>query len=533
MKGMYRIAASLAILFGLFGCQGFGTGASQAPGSFSFYNEVMFQNAQDLCGSADQTCLNQVATYFGSGLTTAGWHANHQVTDTGVSPTQASTIIGDGSNVVYMSSHGGGQNGTTNLCLYACNGFAYGGDVAVSTAGIPDAWGGPNWLILDACQAVNQNMGWESKFGGNLHGILGFNQSVDTIGDGTSALGSSGLETLVNDMNAYQPAIKSWEDAVAAADDTPAIGMLVPQTNAADVMEASSGGNFGRNGDTSPQFYQGQPDGSISVIQPAGVAVNDTTYSLTPQAVNESQWISAYGSPSGTWTYPNANEHKFTTSTAMVRHYLASGGIVAETPASGTAGGVSQTQALQYAQTWIANNGGLPSDAVLSYAGHVTNPNLSVIVTQRSISAIPTTSYPAYDNTREWVFIWRHASNGILLGDKIEAIVDDAGTWTADQTPCHAGAPQICLRPPWNPSPRVRFYSRVWRSLAAPSRVTTMSLPRALSSDSSASATMTGYCAPDMASTSTTATPCQQYTSSTNQLRYFFSLVTGVPLGAR
>jgi len=539
--GAFTVAALV-----LWGCTLFGGSIGQSPGSFSYYDEVAFASNSQIpfCLSTDFACYYQVANDFGIPLMdNSSWHLGYGDTDGdyegNVTYTNASTILGDTSNLVYISTHGNSYvpyNGQAYLCLYACDGETSGSNIAITTdlnaAGgvIPNSWGGPNWLIIDSCLVVNQNVGWESKFGGNLHGILGFSGEVNTVGDGTSAVGQSGLETLVNDIGSYQPAIKDWEDAVGTADQTPYIGMLVPQANASAAIELSGGANFGVNGATNPLFYEAV-GGGVSTVQTSGTAVDGTEYTLVPEAVNESQWLSAYGDPTGTMTYPSANEHVYKTSTAVVRHYVASGGVVALTPASGTAGAVSESQALQYAETWIANNGGMPSDAVLSYGGEISNPNPGIITQGYPyqvvipISGVP--AYAAYNNVRAWVFIWRHASD-IIDGDKIEVMVDDAGSWTF-----YGNQIVKYYNQPWISSPSVRLYSRVWRTLGgSPGKASMISLPATFESDPSAPATTTGYCAPDMASTSTTAIPCQQYTSGSGLMWYYVSLVTGELLGS-
>jgi hypothetical protein len=415
------------------------------------------------------------------------------------------------------------------ICLYYCDGSTTGGQYSVFTGDISSPWAGPNWFIADGCDVVAPNQGWETKFGSSLHGILGFNQSVNTVGDSPSSLGNGGLEVFANDVNTYQTAIKAWEDGVAAVEDTPEIGMLVPLPNVADSIERSGGTHFGPNGDKNPIYYYGTPLGSIATAQPSGVTVSGNELALTGESINESQWLSTYGNPSGTQTSPNANEHKFAAPGAIAIHYLASGGVVAIMGASGTAAAVSQSQALSYAESWIASNGGLPSDAILSYAGEITNPNPGVITSGYTNYPVimPTPGYPAYNGTRAWVFIWRHSS-GIVSGDKIEVMVDDAGTWTLNKN--------IFITfwgGPWNSSPHVRLYSRVWRTLGGAAKQVQLEQPSStLRSDPTSTSVTTGYCAPDIGSTSTNAIPCEQYYSSTTGIRTYVSLEDGTILSS-
>lgn len=393
---------TLAFPLTLSGCLsvGIGSGGASVPsGTFSYYSEVSFANENAFCLlSSDLSCIYALKNDFGSPMIKNGWQLHSGLTDGYINgqwttPTTASQIISDSSNLVYLSSHGNTSNGQTTICLRYCNGNAYGNSIAINTVGIPGAWGGPNWLIVDACSAVQQNEGWEAKFGGQLHGILGF--YVDGYG-----LQTSGRNTLASDIHNGVPAIKAWEDATAANDVTPQLSMLVPDRNASDVIEASGGPNFGYNGDTGPSYYQGQPDGSVVVTPPQGLTTTNV-YDLVPESVNETQWYDKYGSPTGTWVTPSSNEHKFVSSGSIVTHYLASGGIIAEQNASGTAGAIGESAAQTYALNWLSKNGGLPTDAVLSYVGKMTNPYPNAINYQCSYCAIPTTSLPAHNNVRQ------------------------------------------------------------------------------------------------------------------------------------
>jgi hypothetical protein len=183
-------------------------------------------------------------------------------------------------------------------------------------------------------------------------------------------------------------------------------------------------------------------------------------------------------------------------------------------------------------------DGGLPADAVLTFAGRVTNPNADAILPPGcpgESCQIPVAAYPAHNNTRLWTFIWRHKKSGILWGDKIQVNVDDGGSWSVIQQACQprGGVPQFCIVPPWIPSVHVSLYSRVWRTVvAAKSQVSTITLPNSLSLDPNAKQSATGLCAPDMASTKMVAVPCQQYTSANGDVRSYMSLVDGTPIGS-
>lgn len=142
---------------------------------------------------------------------------------------------------------------------------------------------------------------------------------------------------------------------------------------------------------------------------------------------------------------------------------------MAVTPATGTAKGFYQDDALQYAEQWIASNGGqLPSDAVLTFAGAQT---ISPTATA------PTSDAPTPQN-RQYMFVWRHGSSGLLGSDKIQINIDDAGVWI--RTPetvggtynikCQCMIPKTIFvnTPPWIPAYHVHLYTRLWRTIGAP-----------------------------------------------------------------
>jgi hypothetical protein len=535
------VAAVLPV--SLSGCfQNANSGGPGTPGTFSYYSQVSFANAGDFCDSDDDGCFYQVHNNFGSPMIANGWTQHNGLTDGNLggvwttTPTQESQIIGDTSNLVYFSTHGLVNGGNSWLCLEQCNNLNHGGDMAVSTLDIPSSWHGPTWLIIDGCDVVTNNAGWNAKFGGNLHGILGFNQDVQSTGSAT-AIGAAGLEAMATDIQQYQTAIQDWDDATGAADITPLVGMLVPSANQSDVIEAPGGPNFGPNGSTLPNNFVGESAASVAAVQQTGLAPAGATYTLTGETVDESTWLSNYGNPTGTKVNPSANEHEFLSPTATVTHYVKSGGIVARTPESGTAGAITQSAAYQYAQTYVGNNGGIPADAVLTYAGRVTNPNADAIRPPgcEATCQIPASAYPAHNDTRLWTFIWRHKKNGILWGDKIQVNVDDGGSWTVVQQPCggRSGIPQFCIEAPWIPAAHVSLYSRVWRTVGAvKAQVSTIALPNSLSLDPTATKSATGLCSPDMASTTMVAVPCQQYTSANGDVRSYMSLVDGSPIGS-
>lgn len=542
-------ATTVILPFLLSGCLQFGVGTgpgSGSPGSFSYYSLSYFDDERSFCGTNEPSCFYQIQNSLGEPLSSDGWSLSNGVNDGKInnewSPTdgtQAGTIIGDRSNLVYFSTHGVPETGQTMLCLRLCDGFTIGADSSVDTSAIPNAWFGPNWLILDACDAVQQNVGWEAKFGNDLHGLLGFDATVQ--GNPNSALGSNGLTVLTSDLNSYYTAYNAWYAAVGAADDIPYIGMLIPSANVSDVIEARGGENFGNDRDTSPQFFGTSSDSTgVALGTQSGLAVNGDSYNLIAEPVNESAWKQQYGNPSGTEISPNSNLHVFTSKFATVLHFLASGEVVAESPGSGTAGAIGEAQAYQYAVSWIASNGGLPSDAVLTFAGRINNPVPSHILPCSSGATppcnIPAAALPSNSGTLLWEFIWRHRSNGILWGDKIQIDVDDAGMWTVMQQPCNGrvGIPPFCITPPWIPSAHVAEYVRIWRSLGSvSSHHALIALPATmLLSGTSYTKALTGLCAPDAGTTDMVAAPCQEYSAPGGKVRVYRSLITGKTLGS-
>jgi hypothetical protein len=544
---IFAAAAAACAPLLLSGCLDFGQGSNPggSPGTFSYYSMVSFPGQAYFCDTNNSACFYQVQNSFGTPMKSNGWSLKNGVTEGNLNgawlpPTQlqANTVIGDSSNLVYFGSHGSIINGQATLCLESCTGVGAGGSNSISTSIIPAAWNGPTWLVLDACDVVVSGAGWEGTFGGNLHGILGFSQSV-TVGYGnSSALGASGLSTFVNDIKNYTTAKQAWIDATGTADITPLIGMLIPTENTADVIEARGGPNFGNDGDTDVQFQQNVAyANAVTLVQPKPLKATGSTYDLTAETVNETAWLNSYGNPSITKTSPSDNEHDFTSNTAIVRHYVASGGVEAESPESGTAGAVNQTDAYNYALTWIGNNGGLPSDAVLSFAGRITNPFTDAIVPPSCgrLCRLSPSDYPANNNTAQWMFIWRHKNNGMLWGDKIQVNVDDAGSWTILPETCggEGGGPQECITAPWIPSVHVTLYSRVWRTLAGVHATPGLvAVPDSLGTlEPNATQSAQGLCSPDMASKTMVAVPCQQYTSANGKVHYYTDLTTGDAIG--
>jgi hypothetical protein len=506
---------------------GSGSGPVDSPGTFSYYDQLSFTSSDlsSFCfNSSDASCVDQIPDDFGTPLTTAGWQLDNGIVDGYVNgawttqETSASEVTGDTSNIILISSHGSVGNGQSVICLRDCNGAAYGGTVAISTVGVPNGWQGPNWFLVNACEVVQANVGWESKFGGSLHGILGFSQDNQGLED-------PGLSTLSTLIESHDNAIDAWEKAVAADQLTQYIGMLVPAKNASDSLEANGGPHFGYNGDTNPIYYYCcNSNNAVTTASPSMVSSATSAYTLVPESVSESQLLTKYDASSTTYKMqePNTNEHVFASQGVIVQHYLASGGIVVSMQSTGNAYGVSPAAALSYAQSWLENTGGgLPSDAVLTFAGIET------------MSASPTTLWGSvpYPNVKEYVFIWQHGTSGVLSGDKIQVNVDDAGTFTYS---CHVlrGSVESCAYSgPWVSSPHVAAYVRIWRSLGTPAIAPTPAPGAAIpASYLGLRRVGTALCASNMVSTSNVATPCAVYGATGT--RYFVDASTGQARGS-
>lgn len=184
---------------------------------------------------------------------------------------------------------------------------------------------------------------------------------------------------------------------------------------------------------------------------------------------------------------------------------------------SGTAKGFSGSDAYNYALNWIQNNGGLPSDAVLTYAGdEVMQPD----------SVQPTSDQP-FPSRTSYLFTWRHASSGILSNDKITIAVDDAGhlTWYWDEKDGYYDPDCKCWQTeyyghydvPWVPEYHISTYVRAWRTLGAP----TQTITPTITSSSYA------YRASDMAAAVSQAVPCGVSSTSTSPVKTYRSLATG------
>jgi hypothetical protein len=532
-----------------------GGGPSDAPGSLSYYSQLDFTRGLDpFCLlSTDTSCDFDVNASLAQPLqATYKWTLNNFITDgiingiwTSAETTEAQ-FISDKSSFVYISSHGGlFQGGKAIICLRDCvPGFpSSGGTTAISPTDLPFAWKGPNWLIVDACKVVQPGYGWESRFGGNLHGILGFNVNTNGINGG-------GLQYLAKLIGTYVPAMDAWEKVVAYENVSPQIAMLVPTANEGDVIEAAGGPHFGINGMSFPTYFYTNTKGQLTTQvvarrvpgNPASSpSLNTTVYSLVPEQMNESAWYQRYAGDSGTISYPSSNEHDYDSPSASVRHFGASGGVVVALHATGTAQGISQAAAYQYALSFVQNNGGLPADAALTFQGTETMSPVPPMPTCPGGYLLPagygmtfckalipygawiSNTFP-YPSVRQYVFIWRHAYNGIVSGDKIQVNVDDDGGYIIGST-THGSIYYWTGR--WNPVPHVNTYVRVWRTLGAPigsiSRV-----QYSLSPELSGSAPAGGaLCSTEMSSPVSVAAPCDVYTNAATLSTDFIDPASG------
>lgn len=457
-------------------CQLLGCGNSAAPvdspGKFSYYSIVDFANPpyneNDFCFSGDTSCIYDVQNNLASNLQTDKWTLNNGVTEAIVNnawtadPT-ATNIIGETANLLYVSSHGAVLNGSqAEVCLRNCNDSEFGNDYAFGPSDIPNSWSGPTWVVFDACDVVQANVGWEGLFGGSLHGILGWN-------NGTNGLTDDGQTVFARMINGYSTALDAWDAAVAEGGDASSASALVPTSNESDPIEAKGGPHYGYDGDTNPVYFSyssGSLQPSIATLSSAPTS----TYSLIAEPMNETYWYNFYGGssvPSET-IHPTGNEDLYENPYVYVDHYLASGGLYAEAPSTDTAKGFSQSDALQYAISWIGSNGGgLPSDAVLTYAGAET---------MAPTTAAATTDQP-YPANRQYLFIWRHDASALFGSDKIQINIDDAGSLTkytetvsTYNTVCRCTIQHVIVyyAAPWIPEYHVHVYSRLWRTVGAP-----------------------------------------------------------------
>ncbi len=147
-------------------------------------------------------------------------------------------------------------------------------------------WNGPNWLVIDACDVVQQTTAWNPIFGGSLDGILGWNGSTaQGLGNG------AGYATFDKLVAGYDTAIDAWEQATRVSNSPQLMSMLIPSANTYDAIEAAGGPHFGYNSDTNPEYYYINPDGSVGVASPLTFSSAPlTTYALSPESMNESYW---------------------------------------------------------------------------------------------------------------------------------------------------------------------------------------------------------------------------------------------------
>ncbi len=300
---------------------------------------------------------------------------------------------------------------------------------------------------------------------------------------------------------------------------------LVPSSNANDRIEAPGGPSFGPNNSTNPGYYT-IVNGSWATPVPTQAqsllaVAPQSVYALTPEQMDESYWNTYYGGSSvpSVVSHPSSNEDLYRNEQVMVDHYLASGGLIVTSERTGTAQGFSEANAYNYAQTWIASNGGLPSDAVLTFAGAEKNSLMS------QTSNVSGETYP---NITQYVFIWRHGSSAVVGSDKIQINVDDAGALTTKTIKvlnihgnCYIS--ETVSEPPWIPVFHIHTYVRVWRTLGA-ATVTYRS------TESGVNAGAYGYCSSDMTLPTSQAQPCGVIPTSTGH-EYTDTASTSVLLG--
>jgi hypothetical protein len=500
-----------------------------APGTYSLYSVVDFTNGDEfpsLCVGFSNTstyaqCFYDYQNNLGADLSSAGWSGS-TTTDGYINgawtttPIQESTIQNTRSNLLFIGSHGSVDPGQAVVCLRNCDdGNTVGSTYSFEPSEVP-SWNGPNWLLLDGCSDVQQGVGWENTFGGSLHGILGWNNAVWGLDTSDAA-----QATFVRLIKGYDTALDAWDQATAATDSSIYASALIPAANAADDIEAAGGPHFGPNGSTNPQYYTRVNDGKLSVTSTATLpSVPASVYSLTPEAMNESYWESEYGGSSvpSTLTHPTANEDLYRNPYVYVDHYLASGGLIAATASTGTAQGFSEVDAYNYALSWINQNGGLPADAVLTFAGPETiSPT----------STAPTSDRP-YPNTRQYIFVWRHGSSGLLSNDKIEIHIDDAGAYTKYQKYITILSPHcMCdiqelityYAAPWVPVYHMHIYVREWRSIGG--------VLRSFQVENTGGATSYALCGSDISATTSEATPCGVTTTASGS-RILIDLSSGM-----
>ena len=480
-------------------CGSAATNPGNAPGTVSYYSIMDFTSQSTLgclISSDDgQSCDSLLRDEFAVPL---NWSISVGDLDDYYyrpsNPTTASQFNTDAPNLMYVSSHGGIDTGVAQICLRNCDGSTVGGTSSFGPQTLPQRWNGPNWLVIDACNVVQPNVGWEGIFGGRLHGIFGFNASVH-------GLATSGLNLFAKELQGFDTAMNAWDKATMTTEDSIFATALIPTPNTADIIEGSGPG-FGPNGDTSPAYFRisnGSWGPGVATQLPAtSAAPLQTSYSLTPEQMDESYWYNTYGGTSltGLITHPSSNENLYRDQNVTVDHFLATGGLLVAAQRTGTAKGVAEADAYSYALNWLSSNGGLPADAVLTYAGGQTNSLLS--------PTPPDASVP-YPNVTQYVFVWRHGSSGLVGSDKIEIRIDDAGflskqTIQIYNTRCQCYVNQVINTYPWQQRFHMHAYARMWRQIGAP-----LSDRRNTMSYNSGSY---GLCGTEFADPTSTGVPC-------------------------
>lgn len=341
---------------------------------------------------------------------------------------------------------------------------------------IPDDWtmqpiNNERWLYILACDALSPkrdandqiihdqngnpipNDAWNQAFGYSLHGVYGYwDPYSGNYGTNYSVAHSIAQNSWVSSGTfGYPTAFDAFEKA--NVDDTLGWAVIDGIYSHGDSVSAAPDG-YVVSGDSI------QSIGQLELFMGRGAIYNTypipsltpgsqaQSHALVPESIDENAWIAHYQDSSTTVVRQPGITTVYQTGGAAI-HYQNSGGIKYETNSTGTAKGVDSSTALSTANSFIQQNGGMPSDAALRLVA-------ADIVMPLDHSYGPTVV----------AYVIEYGHSAAVVGyDGIKVKVDDAGYRICIQWDRFRG---YCVKWGWQAVPHVSYYYRLWRSLGSP-----------------------------------------------------------------
>lgn len=348
---------------------------------------------------------------------------------------------------------------------------------------IPDDWtmqpiNNERWLYIFACDSLSPvrdandqiehdqngnvipNTAWNTAFGYSLHGVYGFwDPYSGTYQQNYTLAHSIAKNSWVGSSNTggYPTAFTAYQDA---NEDSALLWAVIDGVNSHNDSVSSVPDSYVVNGDSindigSLQLWLGNL-GLVQSIPIPSLSLGSAapTYTLVPENIDENQWITQYQDSSTVVVHEPGITTVYQVGGAAI-HYQNSGGIKYETNATGTTQGLTPSSAIAEADSFIQQNGGMPTDATL-------RRELEDVVMPMDDSSPPTiTSYTI-----------EYGHTAAIAGyDGIKVKVDDAGYnlctlwgWRRSPDPPFKNI-KYCKQYTWQTVPHVSYYYRLWRSL--------------------------------------------------------------------